>query len=181
VQPGRLPREDIERSVGVALLVASLLAVVWMFVARASGSPAHAVLPVAGLVIGLAARLGARTCGPPVQRTAALSFAAFVAFGEVLLYRGALLPRLVALHRDEGASDAEVLAQQEFSGMEVSQYLHVELTLTLFLGVAAGLCLALWLTRSPVAVAAFRAPEDAVPESGSGLGPQIEPEAPAWP
>jgi len=172
VKPGGVPQDDVERSIGVALLLASVLSVAWMFVARTTGGSAHYALPVAGALIGGGAWLGARTRGPAVQRAAALSFAAFVVFGEVLLYRGALLPRLVALHRAEGAPDAEVLAHQELEGMELTQYLHVELTLTLFAGLAAGLVLALLLTRAPVAVAAFvRGPEASEP-------PPVEPPPP---
>ncbi len=167
MRPGGVAREDQERSVGVALLIASLLAVTWMFVARTTGGAAHFMLPIAGALIGVGAWAGARTRGPAVQRAAGLSFAAFFVFGEVLLYRGALLPRLISLHAAEGAPNADILAHQELRSMELPQYLHVELTFTLFSGLAAGLVLALLLTRAPVAVAAFvcRDPESATEPS----------------
>jgi hypothetical protein len=176
VRPGGVPRDDVERALGAALLMASVLAVAWMFAARATDGAAHWTLPIAGVAIGAIARVAARGRGPAVQRAAALSFAAFVALGEVLLYRGALLTRLIALHEFEGAENAELLALQEIEETGFAEYLHVELTLWLFVGAAVGLLLALRLTRAPVAVEAFLAPVGSVPTTA---GPEVGGDPPA--
>jgi hypothetical protein len=182
VRPGGVPRDDAERAFGAALLVASLLAVAWMFAARWTDGAAHWVLPLAGIVIGLASWMSARARGPAVQRAAALAFAGFVLLGEVLLYRGALLTRLTAMHAAEGAPNPEVLARDELAETGIAEYLHVELTFWLFVGFAVGMFLALRLTRAPLAVEAFLPPparaETAPPEDDPS---PAEEEAPSCP
>lgn len=178
VRPGGVSRDDSERGLGAALLAASVLAVGWMFAARWTDGAAHWVLPVAGLLVGAVAWVTAGARGPSVQRSAALAFTAFVVLGEVLLYRGALLTRLVHMHTAEGAPNPELLAQQELSETGISEYLHVELTFWLFAGFAAGLFLALRVTRAPAAVEAFLAPPAA--RDAREAGPAHGEEAAAW-
>lgn len=166
---------------GAALLAASLLAVAWMFAARLTDGAAHWMLPPAGLVIGVTAWATSRARGPAVQRAAALAFTAFVVLGEVLLYRGALLTRLIVLHAAEGAANPEVLARDELAETGIAEYLHVELTFWLFVGFAVGMFLALRATRAPAAVEAFLAPLPAAePDSPEEASPTPE-EEPSWP
>ncbi len=150
-----LPPDAYERGAGSALFTATLCAVAWMVVARATGSGATALVPAAALAIGLSAWWGARTRGPVVQLAAGSAFAAFLVFGEVLLYRGALLPRLVALHRAERADDPLDMARRELREMDVAHYSHIELTFGFFVAVALGFAAVLLVTRAPRAVVAF--------------------------
>ena len=174
VQPGGVPRDDAERALGAALLLASVLAVAWMFAARWTDGAAHWALPAAGALIGLAAWAAAHARGPAVQRAAALSFVGFVVLGEVLLYRGALLTRLTVMHAAEGAENAELLARQELSDTGVPEYLHVELTFWLFVGFAVGIFLALRLARAPAAVEAFLEPVGGVLAEPAAADAELE-------
>ena len=143
-----------------------------MLVARTTATGAHVVLPVAGLLVGLGARLAARARGGPVQAASVLGVLAAVVVGELLLFRAALQPRLVAMHRAEGAADADVRAQDELGRMGMGEYLHIELGAGFLLGVTAALIVAWLVTRAPTAVVAFRAPW-----TGDGPPSQRDPEA----
>ncbi len=171
VRSGAVPAPAAERALGAALLVAAVSAVGWMLAAKATGTGAYWSLPIAGAGVGLASAMAARARGGRVQAAAACGFLIFLALGEVLIYRSALLPRLVALHSAEGASDAEILARTELDRMDVAQFLHIELTVGLFVGLAIGLAVALLLNRAPPAVVAFhkRVPPPAAPEPVSQL------------
>ena len=67
-------------------------------------------------------------------------------------------PRLVRMHETEGAQDAAASAASEHARMSVGDYLHIELSLGLLLGVAVAIALAWWITRAPRAVVAFDQP-----------------------
>ncbi len=152
-----------DRALGGALVAGTLGALVWMFAARATGTGAHWVLPVLGALAGGAAWAAAGERGGRVQWAAVAGLFVAAVVGEVLLYRAALLQRLVRMHEDEGASDAAASAAEEFEEMRVAEYLHIELSLGLLAGLAAATVIAWWITRAPAAIVAFERP-DAAPD-----------------
>lgn len=175
------------------MLVAVVAAVGWAAVCFVTATGAPWSLAVAGLLVGVAARAAARARGTPVQLAAGLALLVFFGLGEFLIMRHALLPRLEAMHAAEGAPDASVRAEQELVRIrrEPERYASIEATRDLFLAMAAGIAVALWITRAPRAVAAFAVPEPAAPPapatssepppSSSPASPAPEPPAPAEP
>jgi len=162
VRPGRVSNWRFERALGAACVVAIACALLWMLASRSTGTGAPIVVAVAGGLVGAAARAAARARGTAVQVAAFLGFIVFFLFGEALLFQKALLPRLVAMHALEGAEDPELEAQHEIQYVErlpfdekIWHFLRVEVTLGLFVALAAGGGLVLLVTRAPLAVAAF--------------------------
>jgi hypothetical protein len=176
-----------EWGLGAAMLVAVLAAIGWAAVCFVTATGAPWSLAVAGLLVGIAARAAARARGTPVQLAAGLALLVFFGLGEFLIMRHALLPRLEAMHAAEGAPDASVRAEQELVRIrrEPERYASIEATRDLFLAMAAGIAVALWVTRAPRAVAAFAvpaaapAPEPPAPPTSSETAPASSPASPA--
>ena len=187
VAPGVVPQSQVERGLGAATIVAVLLAAAWAAVCHLTGTGAPWSLAVAGLAVGVAARAAARARGGRVQLAAGLALVVFFLLGEFLIYRHALLPRLVAMHTTEGSPDAEILAQQELERIHddvdfyvwPERYASLEATRDLCLAMAAGIAAALWVTRARPAVAAF-SPPAARAEAPAAEEPATGPSSP-WP
>lgn len=137
-----------------------------MALAIATASSAVWAVVAAGGLIGLAARCAALRRGTRVQFAAVLGFVVFLGLGEVLIYRQALEPRLIEMHRQEGAVYPENRAHRELQRMDVGRFLHIEASLSLFAAVAAGLGLSLLVTRAPQAVVAFGDGRDTTASAG---------------
>jgi hypothetical protein len=88
----------------------------------------------------------------------------FLLLGEFLVYRQALEPWLVQLHVAEGAgSDAWARAHDELEDMDLSKFVHLATSMSIFVALAAAFAGALWTTRAPPAVAAFEGPPPPAP------------------
>ena len=154
----------------------------WARLVYATGWGASWAVAVAGLFVGVAARPAARARGARGQTAAVVALVVCFLLGEFLIYRHALYPRLVAMHQREGAPDAEIVATEELDRIhdEFSNYLALEASLAVFVSLIAGLGTALWVTRAPAAVAAFRVPvvpaPPAVVEPATATEPEPEPE-----
>jgi hypothetical protein len=181
VAPGKVARVAFEWGLGAAMLVAVLAAIGWAAVCFLTATGAPWSLAVAGLLVGVAARAAARARGTPVQVAAGLALLVFFGLGEFLIMRHALLPRLEAMHAAEGAPDANIRAEQELVRIrrEPERYASIEATRDLFLAMAAGIAVALWITRAPRAVAAFDAPVPPAPPTSSEPAPSSSPASPA--
>lgn len=181
VGPGKMSSWRIEKALGGGLLVGVVCAAAWVALSESSGTGAPFVVAGAGVLVGVAARMASRSRGFGVQMAALAAFVVFVLLGEVLLYRHALLPRLEAMHQREGAMDYEIRARHEEQrlrdlsfGEQLEHYMHIEMTLALFVALAMGGGLAVLITRAPPAVAAFLAPR-------ADEQPEPEPEPPPEP
>jgi len=183
VAPGAIESEAFERGLGAALIVAVVGAAAWTAVCHFAKTGAPWSLAVAGFAVGAAARAAARARGGRVQLAAGLALFVFFALGEFLIYRHALLPRLEAMHAAEGAPDADALAQSELERIreDPERYASIEATRDLFLAMAAGVTVALWLTRGRPAVAAFTSPSSSPASSSPPEQPTSPPPSPASP
>lgn len=158
---------SFERAAGAALLLGVACAAGWMLTSMWTAAPAVYCVVLGSVAIGLAARFAARHRGARIQAAALLGLVVFLVLGEVLIYRQALLPRLTAMHQAEGAKFPEARAKRELDRMDLSKFLHIEASLSLFAAVGLGVASALLLTRAPQAVVAHsRAPEPSAPSSG---------------
>jgi hypothetical protein len=146
------------------MIVAVAAAAGWALLCHATKTGAPWTLAVAGVAVGATARAAARARGGRVQLAAGLALLVFFALGEFLIYRHALLPRLEAMHRAEGAQDSEIRAEEELAQIrrDPERYAAIEATRDLFLAMAAGIAAALWITRPRAAVAAFIRPAPAL-------------------
>jgi hypothetical protein len=178
VAPGRVSGTAFEMGLAAAVVVAVLFAAAWAALCYVTGSGAPWLFVAGGLAVGIAARMAARARGGRVQLAAGIALFVFLALGEFLIYRHALLPRLEAMYVEEGAPDADVLAREELQHIQddPERYASLEATRDLFLAMAAGIAAALWVTRARPAVAAFSAPSSSRPSS-SASHPSQEPPA----
>jgi hypothetical protein len=160
VAPDAPPWAVFERALGAALIAAIGAAAGWAALCYATRTGVPWSVAAAGALAGAAARIAARTRGGRVQAAAAIGLLVFLALGEYLVYRHALLPRLEAMHEAEGARDAAVRAQDELAQIQEDpeRYAALEASCEMFLATALGIAAALWITRAPRAVVAFRAP-----------------------
>lgn len=153
--PGGVGRAARERGAAAGVLAAVVCGFGWVLVARAASSGTHAAIPVGALLVAWAVRLAARARSTDLRWIALGAASLFLVLGELLLYRHALLARLVAMHAAEGAHEPDVLGADEYSAMTASKYLHIELDLGWWAAVALAAVL-VWRTLAPPpAVPAF--------------------------
>lgn len=167
VAPGGVGRSALETGTAAAVLAAVVCAFAWVGLARAFDGAVHAAIPAGALVIAWSVRRGAKVRAPQLQWIAGAATLAFLALGELLLYRHALLGRLVAMHAAEqvagGGTDSAVLAEDEYRAMTPGKYLHIELDLAWWAAVALGAFIVGRTLRPLPSVPAFVVPEATPP------------------
>jgi hypothetical protein len=161
VAPGRVEQSALETGGAAAALAAVGAAFAWVLVARRAESGAPWVIPAGALAVAGAVRLGARARSSELRWIAVGAWLVFLVLGELLLFRHALLPRLVAMHAAEHAADPASLGADEHRAMTWANYLHIELGIGWW--AAVGLSVAvLWRVLRPLpAVPAFASPRPA--------------------
>jgi hypothetical protein len=182
VAPAPLPPYAAERAFGTALLAGAVVAAGWVLTARAmsagafgmprwTSSGAALFLPLGALASALGARAAAGRRAPAVQWAAVTGTVAALVLGEMLNYRHALMQRLIAMHAEEGVTDAVLRAQDEHRDMDWWKYLGIEAGFAWFVAVSASLWLAWRLARAPDAVPALSAARASQPSPASSPPP----------